>query len=57
MPALIALGLFVLLIGLKTDQNIHNELVLVQRWGLLAALVLLAGGRPLRLYRLSAART
>ncbi len=38
----IALGLFVLFIGLKTDQNIHNELVLVQRWGLLAIFVILA---------------
>lgn len=36
---LVSLGLFVLLIGLKTDQNIHNELVLVQRWGLLAVVV------------------
>jgi len=35
----IAFGLFVLLIGLKTDQNIRNELVLVQRWGLLAIVV------------------
>ena len=38
----IALGLFILFIGLKTDQNIHNELVLVQRWGLLAIFVILA---------------
>ena len=36
---LIALGLMLLLVGLKTDQNISNELILVQRWGLLAALV------------------
>ncbi len=36
---LIAFGLFVLLVGLKTDQNIRNELILVQRWGLLAVLV------------------
>lgn len=35
----IAFGLFVLLIGLKTDQNIRNELILVQRWGLLAIVV------------------
>ncbi|BCG92318.1 high-affinity branched-chain amino acid ABC transporter permease LivM [Mesorhizobium sp. 131-2-1] len=42
----IALGLFVLFIGLKTDQNISNELILVQRWGLLAVVVILtAGGR------------
>jgi branched-chain amino acid transport system permease protein len=36
---LIALGLFILLIGLKTDQNIRNELIVVQRWGLLAIVV------------------
>jgi branched-chain amino acid transport system permease protein len=36
---LIAFGLFVLLVGLKTDQNIRNELILVQRWGLLAVVV------------------
>ncbi|MGO4834104.1 DUF3382 domain-containing protein, partial [Rhizobiaceae sp. 2RAB30] len=35
----ISFGLFVLLIGLKTDQNIRNELILVQRWGLLAIVV------------------
>ena len=38
---LVSLGLFVLLIGLKTDQNIHNELILVQRWGVLAIIVAL----------------
>ena len=37
----ISFGLFVLLIGLKTDQNIRNELILVQRWGLLAVVVIL----------------
>jgi branched-chain amino acid transport system permease protein len=36
---LIAFGLFVLLIGFKTDQNIRNELILLQRWGLLAIVV------------------
>ena len=36
----ISFGLFVLLIGLRTDQNIRNELVLVPRWGLLAAVVI-----------------
>lgn len=42
----IALGLFVLFIGLKTDQNISNELILVQRWGLLAVVVVtVAAGR------------
>ncbi|WP_455270591.1 high-affinity branched-chain amino acid ABC transporter permease LivM [Rhizobium herbae] len=39
---LVALGLFVLFVGLKTDQNILNELVLVQRWGLLAIFVVIA---------------
>lgn len=38
---LIALGLFVLFIGLETTQNIRNELVLNQRWGLLAVVVAL----------------
>ena len=42
----IAFGLFVLMIGIKTDQNIRNELVLVPRWGLLAVVVaLVAAGR------------
>lgn len=35
----ISFGLFVLFIGLRTDQNISNELILVQRWGLLASVV------------------
>jgi branched-chain amino acid transport system permease protein len=39
---LIALGLFVLLVGLETTQNIRNELVLNQRWGLLATFVAVA---------------
>ncbi|MEW9805948.1 high-affinity branched-chain amino acid ABC transporter permease LivM [Mesorhizobium marinum] len=37
----IALGLFVLFVGIKTDQNIRNELILVPRWGLLAIVVAL----------------
>nr|WP_278116506.1 high-affinity branched-chain amino acid ABC transporter permease LivM [Mesorhizobium sp. WSM4875]WIE94839.1 high-affinity branched-chain amino acid ABC transporter permease LivM [Mesorhizobium sp. WSM4875] len=37
----ISFGLFVLLIGLKTDQNIRNELVIIQRWGTLAVIVFL----------------
>ena len=37
--AAVAAAMFVLLVGLKTDQNIHNELILVQRWGLLASIV------------------
>ncbi|WP_027166768.1 high-affinity branched-chain amino acid ABC transporter permease LivM [Mesorhizobium sp. WSM3224] len=36
----ISLGLFVLFIGLRTDQNISNELILVKRWGLLAIVVI-----------------
>jgi branched-chain amino acid transport system permease protein len=36
---LIAFGLFVLLVGLKSEQNIRNELVLVQKWQLLAIVV------------------
>ena len=39
---LISFGMFVLYVGLKTDQNIRNELVLTQRWGLLAVFVGLA---------------
>ncbi|MFH1792984.1 MAG: high-affinity branched-chain amino acid ABC transporter permease LivM [Pseudomonadota bacterium] len=36
---LIALGMFVLIIGLKTDQNIRNELIVVERWSLLFIVV------------------
>ncbi|PZN53016.1 MAG: hypothetical protein DIU65_09160 [Proteobacteria bacterium] len=32
---IISFGMFVLLIGLKTDQNIRNEVILAQRWALL----------------------
>ncbi|MBV2144790.1 high-affinity branched-chain amino acid ABC transporter permease LivM [Falsochrobactrum sp. TDYN1] len=39
---LLALGLFILIVGFQTDQNINNELVLDQRWGTLAVLVALA---------------
>ncbi|MCW5711214.1 high-affinity branched-chain amino acid ABC transporter permease LivM [Shinella sp.] len=39
---LVALGLFVLFVGLETTQNIRNELVLNQRWGLLAIFVIVA---------------
>ncbi len=34
--------MFVLFVGLKTDQNIRNELILTQRWGLLATFVTIA---------------
>ena len=47
-PALISFGLFVLLIGLKTDQNIRNELILVPRWGLLAIVVAITAIGALR---------
>ncbi len=36
---IVVFGLFILLIGFKTDQNIKNELILVQRWGLLFSMV------------------
>jgi branched-chain amino acid transport system permease protein len=43
---LIALGMFVLIIGLKTDQNIRNELIIVPRWWLLFTVVaIVAVGR------------
>lgn len=35
----ITLGLFFLFVGLKTGQNIRNELILTERWGLLATFV------------------
>ena len=35
----VSFGLFFLFIGVKTDQNIRNELILVTRWGLLAIVV------------------
>jgi branched-chain amino acid transport system permease protein len=38
----ITFGLFVLFIGFETTQNIRNELILVQRWGLLASFVAIA---------------
>jgi len=38
---LISFGLFFLLIGLETTQNISNELILRQRWGLLATVVVI----------------
>ncbi len=38
----LALGLFCLIVGFRTDQNIRNELILTQRWGLLAIFVLVA---------------
>src|SRR6202049_4271754 len=44
--ALLAFGLFLPLIGFRTVQNIHNELILETRWPLLAGLVaIIAGGR------------
>ncbi|KXF76303.1 branched-chain amino acid ABC transporter permease [Paramesorhizobium deserti] len=39
---IIAFFLFVLIIGFRTDQNISNELVLDQRWGLLFTMVAIA---------------
>ena len=37
LAGVISLGLFTLYIGLKTDQNIRNELILTQRWGMLVS--------------------
>jgi branched-chain amino acid transport system permease protein len=37
---IIALGLFILFIGLETTQNIHNELVVVTHWVKLAIVVI-----------------
>src|SRR5437660_7378275 len=46
---LIALGLFLPLIGFNTVQNIRNELVIQTRWPLLVTLVaLVAAGRVLQ---------
>ena len=47
----ISLGMFVLYVGLQTGQDIRNQLVLNQRWGLLASLVAIAiVGRFLLVY-------
>jgi branched-chain amino acid transport system permease protein len=40
--AVMAFLMFILFIGLKTDQNIRNELIIVPRWGLLAIVVAIA---------------
>ncbi|HWU64384.1 MAG TPA: high-affinity branched-chain amino acid ABC transporter permease LivM [Ensifer sp.] len=40
--AIMTFLMFALFIGLKTDQNMRNELILVPRWGLLAILVVIA---------------
>ncbi|MFT4182051.1 MAG: DUF3382 domain-containing protein, partial [Rhizobium sp.] len=40
--AIISFGMFVLYIGLKTEQNMDNQLVIVQRWGVLASIVAIA---------------
>jgi branched-chain amino acid transport system permease protein len=37
----VALGLFILLIGFRVDQNMRNEFILLQRWQLLIIAVLL----------------
>src|SRR6185437_8293061 len=43
LTALIALGVFLPLIGFQTINNIHNEIVLTTRWPLLFALVAIIG--------------
>jgi len=40
--AIMTFLMFALFIGLKTDQNMRNELILVPRWGLLAIFVIVA---------------
>lgn len=40
--AIMTFLMFALFIGLKTDQNMRNELILVPRWGMLAILVVIA---------------
>src|SRR5437763_6541037 len=55
LAGLIAFALFLPLVGFKTVQNIHNELVLETRWPVLAAfVVIIALGRFL--YALIASR-
>ena len=39
---IVTLLMFVLFVGLKTDQNMQNELILVPRWGLLVIFVAVA---------------
>ncbi|WP_374832364.1 high-affinity branched-chain amino acid ABC transporter permease LivM [Paenochrobactrum pullorum] len=39
---LLALGLFVLIVGFKTDQNINNQLILTTRWPQLFIIVAIA---------------
>lgn len=39
---LLALGLFVLIVGFKTDQNINNQLILTTRWPQLFIIVVIA---------------
>src|SRR5471030_1539326 len=41
--ALLAFGLFLPLIGFKTEQDIRNELILTTRWPLLFAIVGMVG--------------
>ena len=53
----IAFGLFVLFIGLRTDQNIRNELILVPRWGLLAIVVGLVDASGVSSTSLTASRS
>ena len=46
LTGLVAFGMLLPLIGFKTVQNIHNELILETRWPLLASLVaIIAAGR------------
>ncbi len=42
MAGLLALGLFVLIVGFKTDQNINNQLIISTRWPQLFTIVAIA---------------
>jgi branched-chain amino acid transport system permease protein len=43
LAAVVAFLMFVLLIGLKTDEDINNKLILQTRWPLLAIIVIAIG--------------
>ncbi len=51
LAGVVACGLFVLLVGFQSDQNIRNELILKQRWPLFWTLVfIVAAGRFIMSY-------
>ncbi len=42
LAGVIALGIFGPLVGLKTEQNMQNELIITTRWGTVAIIVAIA---------------